>query len=360
MELRHLRYFVAVAETLHFRRAAEGLSIAQPALSQQIQQLERELGVQLLERTHAGSPSPKPARVPGPRPRDHRTTPPKPSAWLAGRPRRTRPSLVGAVTSALYGVFPDVVRVFRERHRHVHLTLHELPANEQTLALRDGRIHVSFLRPPIDETDLNVRIIAREPWMVALPTSHPLAGRMRVPLRALAGEPFLLFSRELAPGLYDQLIAMCQGGGFSPHIVQEAQMHTIVSLVAAGIGVCAGAGDARKPVAPRPGVQETGRHDTETRPGRSVASGRPISVTCGVFRGGSRNDLKCVLGRDALRRQIPEGGRMPAVSTTQQLLQDKATQLRIDSIEATSQAAGADIPPVVRRRPKSCPPCFFR
>lgn len=144
---------------------------------------------------------------------------------------------VGAVTSALYGIFPEVVRVFLERHRQVHLTLHELPGNEQTRALRAGRIQVSFLRPPIQEAEIEVRIIAHEPWMVALPTAHPFATRPRVSLRALSDQPFIAFPRELAPGIYDQVISMCQRAGFSPRIVQEAQMQTIVSLVAAGIGV---------------------------------------------------------------------------------------------------------------------------
>jgi DNA-binding transcriptional LysR family regulator len=238
MELRHLRYFSAVAETLHFRRAAERLSIAQPALSQQIQQLERELGVQLIDRTRRKVSLTEAGVVFLDR---ARATLAEASAavqlaQMAGRGELGHLA-VGVVTSALYGTFPDIVRVFGERYRQVHLTLHELPANQQTLALRAGRIHVSFLRPPIDETDLTVRIIAREPWVVALPMSHPLAKKTRVSLAALAGEPFLLFSRELAPGLYDQLIAMCQRAGFSPRIVQEAQMHTVVSLVAAGIGV---------------------------------------------------------------------------------------------------------------------------
>jgi DNA-binding transcriptional LysR family regulator len=238
MELRHLRYFVAVAETLHFRRAAEGLSIAQPALSQQIQQLERELGVKLLERTHrrvsmtdAGTVFLERARA-----SLHEASEAMRLARLAGRGEVGHLG-VGAVTSALYGIFPDVVRVFRERHRDVHLTLHELSAAEQTRALHDGRIQVSFLRPPMDDSAIEVQTIVREPWVVAMPVSHRLAGRTRVALRTLAGEPFVTFPRELAPVLYDQLISMCRAAGFSPHIVQEAQMQTIVSLVAAGIGV---------------------------------------------------------------------------------------------------------------------------
>lgn len=238
MELRHLRYFVALAEALHFRRAAERLSIAQPALSQQIQQLERELGVQLLERTQrrvalteAGTVFLERARLTLSEAAEAVRL-----ARLAGRGEVGHLG-VGAVTSALYGVFPDVVREFRQRYPDVHLTLHELPGNEQTRALRAGRIQVSFLRPPIEEDDIAVRVITREPWVVALPTTHRFAGRPRLSLRSLAAEPFISFPRELAPVLYDRVIAMCQRAGFSPHIVQEAQMQTIVSLVAAGTGV---------------------------------------------------------------------------------------------------------------------------
>jgi len=238
MELRQLRYFVSIAEILHFRRAAEQLSIAQPALSQQIQKLERELGVRLLERTQrrvsltdAGAVFLERARI-----TLNEAEEAVRLARLAGRGEIGHLG-VGAVTSALYGVFPDVVRVFRERHRQVHLTLHELPGNEQTRALRDGRIQVSFLRPPIDEADIEVRTITREPWVVALPTAHRFARRRRVALKMLVGESFVSFPRDLAPVLYDQLISMCNRAGFSPRIVQEAQMQTIVSLVAAGIGV---------------------------------------------------------------------------------------------------------------------------
>ncbi|HLX44921.1 MAG TPA: LysR substrate-binding domain-containing protein [Bryobacteraceae bacterium] len=238
MELRQLRYFVSIAENLHFRRAAEQLSIAQPALSQQIQKLERELGVRLLERTQrrvsltdAGAVFLERARL-----TLNEAEEAVRLARLAGRGEIGHLG-VGAVTSALYGVFPEVVRVFRERHRQVHLTLHELAGNEQTRALRDGRIQVSFLRPPIDEADIEVRTITREPWVVALPTAHRFARRSRVALKMLAAESFVSFPRDLAPVLYDQLISMCNRAGFSPRIVQEGQMQTIVSLVAAGIGV---------------------------------------------------------------------------------------------------------------------------
>ena len=238
MELRHLRYYTALAEELHFGRAAKRLGIAQPALSQQIRQLEQELGVELVLRgnrrvrlTSAGTVFLDRAR----------TTLEQASeavrlAQQAGRGEIGHIA-VGVVTSALYGIFPDVVRVFRQRYKDVHLTLHELTLVDQTQALRAGRIQVSFLRPPLEDPELSMRTIHEEPWLVALPSTHRLTKSARVPLRSLAGHPFILFPRELASGLYDQIISMCQRAGFSPKVVQEAQMQTIVSLVAAGIGI---------------------------------------------------------------------------------------------------------------------------
>jgi DNA-binding transcriptional LysR family regulator len=238
MELRHLRYFNALAEALHFRRAAERLAIAQPALSQQIRQLERELGVQLLERTRrrvalteAGAVFLERARAALAEAEEAVRL-----ARLASRGELGNLG-IGVVTSALYGIFPEVVRVFLQRHRQVHLTLHELTVNDQIRALRARRIQVAFIRPPLNESEIEVRTITREPWVAALPTSHRFARQRRVSLRSLAGEAFISFPRELAPGLYDQVISLCQRAGFSPRIVQEAQMQTVVSLVAAGIGV---------------------------------------------------------------------------------------------------------------------------
>src|SRR5579872_5914094 len=185
-ELRHFRSFIVLAETLHFGRAAERLSIAQPALSQQIQQLEREIGVRLFERTQRRVALTEAGAVflEGARATVVEASETVRLAQLAGRGEVGHLG-VGAVTSALYGIFPEVVRVFRERHRSVHLTLHELSGNEQTRALRAGRIQVSFLRPPVDETDIQVRTIAREPWVVAMPTAHPFSNRARVALRLL-------------------------------------------------------------------------------------------------------------------------------------------------------------------------------
>jgi DNA-binding transcriptional LysR family regulator len=238
MELRHLRYFVAIAEALSFRQAADRLGVAQPALSQQVRQLESELGVLLFDRTRRRVRLTQAGEVFADRARTLLSGAEEAAeaAREAGRGQTGRLS-IGVVTSALYGVFPDVVRVFRNRYPKVHIDLHELPVAHQAEWLRNGRIDASFLRPPIDSQGLVVQGIAEEPWVAAAPANHPLAGRRRVPLKALAGEPFVIFPRNLAPNLYDQLIAICQEAGFSPQISIEAQMQTIVNLVAAGLGI---------------------------------------------------------------------------------------------------------------------------
>ena len=238
MELRHLRYFTALAEELHFGRAAERLNIAQPALSQQIRRLEQEIGVVLLERTRRRVKLTQPgtlflesARLTLAQARQAIET-----AQQAAR-GETGNLAVGFVTSALYGVFPDVVRVFRQRYSDVHLSLHEMPIVRQLEELRNGRLHVSFLRGPLAERGLVVKTISKEPWVVALPEAHRLARSRRVTLHSLSKDEFILFPRELAPSLYDQVIGMCLEAGFTPRIALEAQMQAIVSLVAAGIGV---------------------------------------------------------------------------------------------------------------------------
>ena len=238
MELRHLRYFAAVAEELNFHRAAARLGIAQPALSQQIRQLETELGVVLLDRdrrqvklTPAGAAFLEKAQSTLASAADAIRT-----AHLADRGEIGRIS-IGFVTSALYGVVPDVIRLFRQRHPDVHTDLHELAAVHQAEAFRNGRIDVSFLRTPFDVEGLAVRTIMKERWVIALPSTHHLSRRPFVPLSALAGDPFLLFPRNLAPNLYDHVLLICEAAGFSPNIALEAQMQTIVNLVAANIGV---------------------------------------------------------------------------------------------------------------------------
>jgi DNA-binding transcriptional LysR family regulator len=239
VELRHLRYFVAVAEELHFGRAARRLHMAQPPLSQQIRRLERDLGVRLLHRTSrhveltdAGRAFLVEARL-----------------TLAQADRATEVAnraasgevghfVIGHMASAELNVFPRLLPVFRKRYPAVDLTLQLLGASEQFAMLRDGEIHAGFLRLPAIDRRLTVRPIVREPLVAVLPEHHPLARRRSVPLQALASERFILFPRAHAPGYYDALVAIFRDAGLEPTIVQETRrLHTALSLVATGRGV---------------------------------------------------------------------------------------------------------------------------
>ena len=239
MELRHLRYFVAVAEELHFGRAAARLFIAQPPLSQQIQQLERELGVTLFQRTSR--------RV---------QLTPAGEVFLSGA-RQTLETLdsavqstqraargetgwlgIGFAASATYHLLPAVLHDYRERFPDVALSLMELNAVEQSAALRDRSIHVGFARPYVEEADVTVEAVLREPFLVALPAAHPLAGRSELSLGLLAGEPFVSFPEWPLPSYAQVVRAVCEGAGFAPRVVQEVrEMQTAISLVAAGLGI---------------------------------------------------------------------------------------------------------------------------
>lgn len=239
IELRHLRYFLVVAEELHFSRAAERLDIAQPPLSQMISRLERELGVSLFHRTkrqvsltEAGVVFVEEAR---------RTLAQAEQAIQrvrrAGRGELGRLT-VGFIGSAAYSVLPPIVRRFREQYPDVDVTLQELSTGQQIRALREGQLQIGFLRPFAPEPTLKSTVVVREPLVVALPEHHRLSQQTKISMRMLANEPFILFPRSLAPELYDQVIGLCQQVRFSPRVVQEAmQLPTIVSLVAAGIGV---------------------------------------------------------------------------------------------------------------------------
>ncbi|MEG4227426.1 LysR family transcriptional regulator [Microcoleus sp. N9_B2] len=239
MELRHLRYFIAVAEELNFTRAAEKLHIAQPPLSQQIQHLEAELGFQLFRRTKRTVVLTEAGQLFFEE--SQKILQQVDRAIQLGR-QTSRGELgqltIGFVSSAAHNVVPAILQAFRTRCPAVKLELHELTTNEQLQRLREGRIDIGFVRPPVEEDGINSEIVFREPLIVALPETHPAADRAQVELRELSTEPFILFPRSQAPGLYDAIVSLCQQAGFSPIAAQEAiQMQTIVSLVAAEMGV---------------------------------------------------------------------------------------------------------------------------
>lgn len=239
MELRHLRYFVTLAEELHFGRAAERLHIAQPPLSQQIRQLEVKLGFQLFHRTKRTVQLTEAGQVfLG---EVQQIFQQLDRAIQVGR-KTSRGEMgqlvVGFVSSTAYNVLPTILRTFRTHVPDVSLELHELSTEQQLQWLREGRIDVGFLRPPVDEDTFSVATIYQEPLVVALPEAHPLANGASVSLRSLSSELFIFFPRSIAPGLYDQIISLCQQADFSPTVAQEAmQMQTIVSLVAAEMGI---------------------------------------------------------------------------------------------------------------------------
>jgi DNA-binding transcriptional LysR family regulator len=240
MELRQLRYFVAVAEELHFRRAAERLHISQPPLSQQIRALEEELGFALLIRTRrrveltpAGNAFLRDARallaeLEGAIATARRID--------AGQTGRLRISFVG---SALFAIVPRMVERFRRSRPGVEIELRERPTVDQLRAIRAGSADVGLVRPPIeDDGALRIETVLRERTVAALPAGHRLAALSRVPLRRLAAEPLVLFPREQAPGFHDLLVDSLAGAGTMPRVIQYApEMLTIIGLVAAGTGV---------------------------------------------------------------------------------------------------------------------------
>ncbi|MGH2858429.1 MAG: LysR substrate-binding domain-containing protein, partial [Solirubrobacteraceae bacterium] len=240
MELRQLRYFVAVAEELHFRRAAARLHISQPPLSQQIAALESELGCRLLERTRrrveltaAGDAFLRDARTLLAELDRAIGTARAIDSGQAGVLR------IGFVGSALHSILPAAVQRFRRARPQLEVELRERSTVEGLRALVTGAVDVALVRPPIEpDATLFVQVVLRERTIAVLPADHPLAALRRVPLRRLASEPLVLFPRAQAPGYHDLLIGRLAATGASPRVVQYApEMITIVGLVAAGIGV---------------------------------------------------------------------------------------------------------------------------
>ncbi len=239
MELRHLRYFVAVGETLHFGHAAERLRIAQPPLSQQIRRLEEELGVRLLYRTSRHVELTDAGRLFLIEARRTLVQADR-AASIAMRADRGEVGrlTIGYMASAELSVFPTILPAFRKRHPGVFIVLQILPPREQFQGLRAGRLQAGFVRLPVTDRTLSVVPVFREPLVAVLPESHALARPRTVSLRALRNETLVLFPREHAPGYYDFLMRTCRQSGLDPKLVHESEkLQTIVSLVAMGRGV---------------------------------------------------------------------------------------------------------------------------
>lgn len=244
--MRQMRYFVAVAEELHFGRAAERVHVAQPALSKQVMQLERELGVRLLDRrsqrgrrvelTGAGKDFLQRARSVLDQAEQAGE-----EAARAGRGEAGRLT-VGFTDMTLYGVVPQVAREFGERYPGVELELRQMCTRTMTEALLGGQLDAGFLHPPVGEAadrDLAVQPIVSEPLIAALPEDHELAELGEIPLSKLSGERFVMVSREEGPELHDKILSACHAAGFVPSVFsQSVPSHTTaIGLVAAGVGV---------------------------------------------------------------------------------------------------------------------------
>lgn len=238
-DLRRLRYFVAVAEELHFGRAARRLNVSQPPLSVQVRTLEREIGAPLLIRTQRRVELTEAGRV---LLEEARRLLDQAEAAVVHARRAAEGAVgrlaIGFVSTVDYSFLPPLVCRFRQKHPGIALKLLELTGDRQQALLQSGELDLGLSILPSPAAGLTTRPVFREPLVAAVPANHPLAARRRTTLRSLSAEPFIQFPRELAPGLYDLAIAACQKSGFTPHLAQEAiQMQTILGLVAAGLGV---------------------------------------------------------------------------------------------------------------------------
>jgi DNA-binding transcriptional LysR family regulator len=214
MELRQLRYFLVLAEELHFSRAAQRLAISQPPLSVAIRQLEEELGTQLFERTS----------------KEVRLT-------AAGKHLRGRQDMraiaegmqgsirLGFVGSAIYRGLPEALESFRSQHPKVRIDMLELNSAEQIAALQQERLDLGLLHATRPAAGLQSHTLVSEPFMACLPDSHALAGLRSLQVRQLAGERMVLFSRQVSPDYHQQIWQICQREGFTPEL--QAQMQAM-------------------------------------------------------------------------------------------------------------------------------------
>ena len=239
-DFRQLRYFVAVAERLHFGRAAEALHISQPPLSRAIRALEDDLGVPLFHRTRRRVElTPQGTRLL------------EEARRLTGQLERTVHELrtmggggharlrIGFVSLADYGVLPGLLKAYKNTQPGVRLALREMLSPDQAAALAAGELDFGLLLPPVaGASRLEHLVVQRERFVLALPTRHRLAaGAGKLALREMAGEPFVTIPRQIAPRLYDIVVQLAAQAGISLNIAQEAiQMQTVVSLVSSGLG----------------------------------------------------------------------------------------------------------------------------
>lgn len=247
MELRHLRYFVAVAEARHMTRAAERLGMQQPPLSQQIKALEAELGFELFLRHPKGVELTAGGKSFLPDARAILASVDMAAAKAARAAQGLHGSISIGVTSsaAAHPLIPQLIRAYRAAYPDVNIDLTDGNAAELTEEVEDGRLHAAFLRAPVaSPPTLVFHHLLDEEMLLILPMGHKLIGAKsgaaipRIALKSIAGEPLVLVRRPGAPGLYADLLVACKNAGFVPKIAAEVQhMLLNISFVAAGMGV---------------------------------------------------------------------------------------------------------------------------
>jgi len=238
--LRMMAQFIAVAEELHFHRAALRLNMSQPPLTHAIRKLEEDLGVTLIERgnrvlglTPAGATFVREARE------TLRQAEKTLISTVDVAEGRTGVLRLGYVGSALYGRLPDVIREFRASHPQVRLELREATTASQIAALRDEMLDIGILIPPLENAEDVVKTrFDQDRLCIAMPVDHPLSQRTNLTLADLAAEPFILWPMAEGRSFHLQVIRLCASAGFVPMITQEAHgMHAVLSLVSVGGGV---------------------------------------------------------------------------------------------------------------------------
>ena len=240
MELRHIKSFLAVAETLNFGRAAERMHLSQPALSLQIRCLEDDIGVRLLDRnrrkttlTAAGLRFQAEAnqiliRV------DHAVH--RAQLAASGMLGSLR---IGFISTAAKEIIPALVREFRETHPEVELSLRNILTMDQIRMLEADALDVGFLRLPVEgHPEIDLVPVHSEPFVLVVPSSHRLAMKKEIRLKETVGEKFVLYNRQDAPGFHDQTMGILHDANVVPTVAQTAgEMHTLVALVAAEMGL---------------------------------------------------------------------------------------------------------------------------
>jgi DNA-binding transcriptional LysR family regulator len=241
MDLRHLRYFVAVAEERHFTRAAERLGIKQPPLSLQIKQLEQELGTPLFRRLTRGVELTEPGTLLLDEARQILEQVERTKANVRNRARGETGHVRVGFTGVIYfhPRVPRLIQAYRERFPGVLLSSVEGNMPDLVKAVQTGSVDVAFVRLPLEHNEaITIHPLVDESMRIVLPSYHPQARKRSVSLATLAQEKLILAPRALGPGLYDTIIASCQRAGFSPILGEEGmQVASILSLVAAGFGI---------------------------------------------------------------------------------------------------------------------------